>query len=343
MKIIAQQASDIAKFIDGRIEGEEQKKVNSISKIEEPVEDSLSFLANLKYEKFLYSGPSRTVLVGNNFTPKRVSENTLIYVDDVYGEFSKLLKRYSLNGRKEYIIDALSSISEKASLDHEVGVGKYSIVESDAIIGKHSQIKDQVYIGKNVKIGERVTIHPGVRILSDSVIGNDVTIHSNAVIGCDGFGFSPKGNEYHKIPQLGNVIIEDKVDIGSGTTIDRATIGSTIIKRGAKLDNLIQVGHNVIIGENVVIAAQSGIAGSTEIGKGSMLGGQVGISGHIQIAPYSQIQAKSGIASSITEKGKKWYGYPVLPYQNYLKSYALFKQLPDLLRRIAKLEKSNKS
>tara|TARA_B100000497_G_scaffold125699_1_gene162733 strand:- start:100 stop:1128 length:1029 start_codon:yes stop_codon:yes gene_type:complete len=342
MKIVSQSASDIAVLTDGRLEGDGNRNVNSLGKIELPSTNSLCFLANPKYEKYLYSGYSRTILVEEGFTPSQKSDNTLIYVDDVYGKFSELLDKYSKSKEEFHFVDELSSVDDSAKIALNVGVGKFSVVSKGVTIGAKTSIKDQVFIGEDVMIGENVVIHPGVRVLSNSIIGNNVAIHSNAVIGCDGFGFSPKGNEYHKIPQIGNVVIEDNVEIGSGTTIDRATLGSTIIRRGVKLDNLIQIGHNVIIGKNAVIAAQSGVAGSSEIGEGSMLGGQVGISGHIKIAPYSQIQAKSGVASSIKEKGKKWYGYPTISYTSYLKSYAIFKRLPQILKRISDLEKRDK-
>ena len=343
MKIHPQSASDIAELTKGRLVGDAERNVTSIGKIDQPSKNSICFLANPKYEKYLYTNSSRTVLVEEGFSPKKQSDNTLIYVDDVYGKFSILLNKYSGIDDELFEIDNLASIDKTASLADDVSVGKFSIVEKLSKIGSKSVLKDQVYIGANVIIGERTVIHPGARILSNTVIGNDVIVHSNAVIGCDGFGFSPKDGEYKKIPQVGNVVIEDNVEIGSGTTIDKATFGSTLIRKGAKLDNLIQIGHNVVIGENAIIAAQSGIAGSSEIGKGSMLGGQVGISGHIKIAPFSQIQAKSGVASSIVEEGKKWYGYPIIPYTSYLKSYAVFKKLPNILSRLRDLEHKSKS
>ncbi|MEE9372327.1 MAG: UDP-3-O-(3-hydroxymyristoyl)glucosamine N-acyltransferase [Saprospiraceae bacterium] len=343
MKIVAQSASDIALLTNGRIEGDSDRKICNICKINEPQPNSLCFLANLKYEKFLYSNHSMTVLVEEGFIPKLTSKNTLIYVNDVYAKFSKVLKLYSKNENLVFEIDKLSAVSKNTVIGKRVNIGKFTVVQEGSEIGDGSNIMDQVYIGKNVIIGNNVLIYPGVKIYDLTVIGDDVVIHSNAVIGSDGFGFSVKEKEYDKIPQIGNVIIEGKVEIGSCTTIDRATIGSTLIKKGAKLDNLIQIGHNVVIGEHAVIAAQTGIAGSTEIGAGSMLGGQVGIAGHLKIAPYSQIQAKSGVASSIVDSGKKWYGYPILPYTDYLKSYSVFKILPRLLKRIVEIEEKLKN
>ena len=338
MKISATKASDISNLLNGSLSGNGERDIDSISKIDQARPNSLCFLGNPKYEKFLYSNRDLTVLVENGFSPKSETENTLIYVDDVYGKFSKVLKEYKNQLRKKLEIDDQASIEKSVTIGENVGVGCFSVIKGDTIIGSDTEIMQQVFIGANVRIGSNAKIYPGVRILDDCIIGDHVTIHSNAVIGSDGFGFSASDVEYDKIPQIGNVIIEDWVDIGSNTVIDRATMGATIIKKGVKLDNLIQVGHNVIIGEHTVIAAQSGIAGSSEIGERSRLGGQVGVSGHIKIAPYSQIQAKSGIASSIEEPGKKWYGYPIIPYTKYLRSYAVFKKLPEIMKRLVSLE-----
>jgi len=339
MNISAQSASDIAALTQGRIEGNPTQPITSIGKIDNIQAGSLCFLGNPKYEKYLYKGTNMTVFVEEGFTPKQHCDSTLIYVKDVYGSFSKVLEEYSDNKGNIGHIDKLSAVDDSVQLGENVNIGKFSVVSSGVHLGDHSKIYDQVYIGEDVKIGKNVRLFPGVKVYANAIIGNNVIIHSNAVIGSDGFGFSQNHEEFNKIPQIGNVVIEDDVEIGSGTTIDRATVGSTIIRKGAKLDNLIQIGHNVVIGENAVIAAQSGVAGSSEVGEGSMIGGQVGISGHIKIAPYSMIQAKSGIASSIEEKGKKWYGYPIIPYTQYLRSYSLFKRLPSLYQRIRNIEK----
>ena len=342
MLITTQTASAIATLTDGRVEGNPSQLISSIGKIDKIEPGSLCFLANRRYEKHLYEGRDMTVLVEENFVPKRNCKSTLIYVKDVYGSFSKILEEYTDEVKKDGNVDPLASINQSAILGENVIVGKFTVIEKGVIIGGRSHIYDQVYIGENVKIGSNVRLYPGVKVYQDSVIGDNVIIHANAVIGSDGFGFFQNLTKFHKIPQVGNVIIESDVEIGSGTTIDRATLGSTLIKKGAKLDNLIQIGHNVIIGENAVIAAQTGVAGSSEIGKGSMIGGQTGISGHLKIAPFSKIQAKSGIASSIKEPGKKWYGYPIISYMQYLRAYAVFKKLPSLLKRITQLEEKLK-
>lgn len=341
MNITHQQASQIASLIDGRLVGNPAHLVKSIDKIDNKRSGALCFLANPRYEKFLYEGRDMVVLVDQDFMPKKDCTSTLIYVNDVYGSFSKVLQTYSDDSEKIGRIDALASVDETAILGHAVSIGKFTVIKEGSTIGDGAEISDQVFIGENVEIGSRAKIYPGVKIYASCKIGNEAIIHANAVVGSDGFGYSKISEQFDKIPQVGNVIIEDSVEIGSGTTIDRATFGSTIIKKGAKLDNLIQVGHNVVIGENAVIAAQSGIAGSSEIGEGSQIGGQVGIAGHIKIAPNTMIQAKSGVASSIDEKGKKWYGYPILPYRQYLKSYSVFKKLPELLKRIRVLEKKS--
>ena len=339
MNITHQQASDIATLINGRLVGDPSQVVKSIDKIDNKISGALCFLANLRYEKYLYEGGEMTVLVDEKFTPKKNCQSTLIYVKDVYGSFSKVLQTYSEEDEIKGVVDPLSSVDPTAILAQGVSVGKFSVIKRGVSVGVASEIGDQVFVGEGVQIGRGVRLFPGVKIYANCKIGNGVIIHANAVIGSDGFGYSKASEQFDKIPQIGNVIIEDDVEIGSSTTIDRATVGSTIIKKGAKLDNLIQIGHNAIVGENAVIAAQSGIAGSTEVGRGSQIGGQVGIAGHIKIAPYSMIQAKSGVAATIAEEGKKWYGYPTISYMNYLKSYSVFKKLPDLLRRLSDVEK----
>lgn len=344
MIIDARKASEVAELTRGRIVGDPTHTVTRIDKIDSRAKGALCFLANPKYERYIYESEDMIVLVDQDFVPKKDLSNTLIYVDDVYGSFAKVLNKYAdTSNLDDTGIDPLSAVDENASLHETVKVGKFAVINSGVRIDKGTQIADQVFIGKNVRIGENTVINPGAKIYHDCIIGSNVIIHANVVVGCDGFGFSKGETSFDKIPQVGNVIIEDDVEIGSGTTIDRASIGSTVIKRGVKLDNLIMIGHNVIIGENTVIAAQSGIAGSTIIGKGSQLGGQVGIAGHIRIAPGSMIQAKSGVASSIEEENQKWYGYPILAYTKYLKSYAIFKALPSMLKRISAIEKKVKN
>jgi len=274
--------------------------------------------------------------VSESFIPTQPTKATLIYVPNVYAAYADvshwMAEQDVSNVLIEQGISELSKIHPDAELDDTVSVGDFTKISKGAVIGRNAIIGDQVLIGANVKIGDRTIIMSGVKILAGVGIGTDCIIYPNAVIGTDGFGHVLGDKNHVKIHHSGTVIIEDHVEIGSGTIIDRGSLGNTIIRKGAKLDNLIQVAHGVEIGEGVVIAAQTGISGSSKVGKGSRLGGQVGIAGHITIAPGSQIQAKSGVSSSITEPNKKWYGYPVLSYYNYLRSYAMFKNLPELFR-----------
>jgi UDP-3-O-[3-hydroxymyristoyl] glucosamine N-acyltransferase len=260
-------------------------------------------------------------------------------VKNVYEAWSTVAKLFSTENSLVASIDSLSSVDVSASINDNVSIGRFSIVGPHSVIGTGTEIMAQVYIGSYVRIGKNVKIYPGVRILNETVIGDNVIIHSNTVIGSDGFGFSFSQGKYSKIAQTGNVIIEDDVELGANVCVDRAAIGSTIIRKGSKLDNLIQVAHNVEIGEHVAIAAQAGIAGSSKIGNWVQLGGQSAISGHISIAAGSQIQGQSGVTGDIKIPNKKWYGYPVLNYWNYLRSYAIFKSLPELKAKIDQLEK----
>ncbi len=333
-------AQEIAKILDGSVEGDPEVSVSRPSKIEEGGEGTITFLANPKYEEFAYTTTASVLLVNRSFEPKKQIGATLIRVDDVYSALSTLLENFGgqldMNGG----VSEYASVSNSAELGEGVAVGMFSIIEADVKIGAGSRIAAQVFIGKNVQLGKNVTVYPGARILHDSVIGDNCTIHPNVVIGSDGFGFAPQDNgTYKKIPQTGNVVVENDVEIGANTVIDRATMGSTIIRSGVKLDNLIQVAHNVEIGENTVVAAQTGIAGSTKIGKNCRIGGQVGFVGHLNIADGTQIQAQSGIASHVKEPNTALFGYPAIGYRDYVRSYAVFKKLPDLYRRIAELER----
>ena len=334
-------AKELAALLGGTVEGNADVYVQKPSKIEEGGEGTVSFLGNMKYESYLYSSTATVVIVSNDFVPKDTYTPTLIRVKDVYAAVSQLLERFStLTRRSEAVISEKACIDTNAQLGNQVSVGHFSVIEAGADIGENTHIASQVYIGKNVKIGKGSIIHPGTRILNDCVIGNHCVLHPNVIIGSDGFGFAPlEDGSYKKVPQTGNVVLEDHVEIGSNTTIDRATLGSTIIREGVKLDNLIQVGHNVEIGKNTVIAAQAGIAGSTKIGPSCRIGGQVGMVGHIQIAEGTQIQAQSGIASSIKKPFQALFGSPAIDYRTYIKAYAGFKQLPDLMRRLARIEK----
>ena len=333
-------AAIIADFLKGKVEGDPEAKVSDVSKIEDGRPGTLSFLANPKYEKFLYETQASIVIVNQDFEPQQKIETTLIRVENAYDSFADLLVLYEQSKPKKSGISKLASIAESATLGKDLYVGEFTVVHEKAQIGDGAQLFPQVYIGDNVTIGEGTIIHPGVRIYEGCQIGAFCVIHSGVVIGGDGFGFVPnQENNYKKIPQVGNVIIEDHVEIGANTTIDRATMGSTIIRKGVKLDNLIQIGHNVEIDENTVIAAQSGISGSTRIGKNCMLGGQVGTVGHISIADGTKIAAKSGIPKNIKKEGTVVQGAPAFEFGHYQRSYVLFKNLPTLKKQIDELER----
>ncbi len=333
-------ALQLSQILNGTIEGNPDVKVNRPSKIEEGEVGTISFLGNLKYEHYAYTTLSSVLLVSKTFAPSAPIAATLIRVEDVYASVAILLEKFGQKVESQGIVSSKSSVHTSAKIATNVSIGDMSVIDENVSIGENTIVFPQVYIGKNAIIGKNTTLYPGVRIYNDCVIGDNCILHANAVIGSDGFGFAPtEDGSFKKVPQIGNVLIEDNVEIGSNTTIDRATMGSTIIRKGVKLDNLIQVAHNVEIGENTVIASQTGIAGSTKIGANCMIGGQVGIVGHLKIADKTRIQAQSGIAASITEPNTAWYGSPAIPYSNYLRSYAGFKQLPDLLKRVLQLEK----
>jgi len=339
-------ASQIAQLLEGEVVGNKDAEVSGLSKIDDGRKDTLSFLANPAYKEFIYSTEASLVIVSKNFEPeKALPENlTLIKVDDAYSAFAKLLELY--NGIKY----DRKGVSEKAMVDpsvtlgEDVYIGPGVVIEAGVKIGDGTKIFPQAYIGQNVRLGNSTLIHPAARILADCEIGSDCVIHSGVVIGGDGFGFAPNSeNNYQKVAQIGNVIIEDHVEVGAGTTIDRATLGHTIVRKGAKIDNLIQIAHNVEIGENTVIAAQTGIAGSTKIGKNCMIGGQVGIVGHLTIADGVKIAAQSGIAQSIKEAGKIIQGSPAIPIGDFKRSYIGFKNLPDLMKEIKSLKEEIKN
>ncbi len=338
MKFTAQQ---IATLVQGRIEGDAQIKVQSFSKIEESHEGDLCFLANAKYEDYLYTSSASVVIVNETLILKKPVKPTLIRVNDAYAAFAMLLQTYQeltaskpKSGKEEMcVVHATSNVDETAY------IGSFSYVGDGATIGKHAQIHPNSFIGENVRIGEHTIIYPGVRIYKDCVVGNHCIIHAGTVIGSDGFGFAPENGSFKKIPQIGNVVIEDDVEIGANCTIDRATMGSTRIRKGAKLDNLIQVAHNVEIGESTVIASQAGISGSTKVGKYVMIGGQAGIVGHIQIADRTRINAQSGVAKEIETTDRAVTGSPAFDYRASLKSQVIYRNLPDMQKRIEALEK----
>ncbi|MBC8754934.1 UDP-3-O-(3-hydroxymyristoyl)glucosamine N-acyltransferase [Kordia sp. YSTF-M3] len=332
-------ATQIAGILEGDIIGDPNTEVSTLSKIEEGIEGSLTFLANPKYTQYIYSTRASITIVNNDFEAEEELFTTLIKVDDAYKSFSKLLEYYDKAKRNKVGIEQPTFISESAKYGKELYFGAFSYMGDNVKIGDHVKVYPNAYIGDNVTIGNNVVIFAGAKIYSDSVIGDNCVIHSGVIVGADGFGFAPnKKGEYHKVPQIGNVIIEDNVDIGAGTTIDRATLGSTIIRKGVKLDNQIQIAHNVEIGKNTVIAAQTGIAGSAKIGENCMIGGQVGIVGHITIGDNVKIQAQSGIGRNVKD-GETLQGSPALNYGDYNKSYVYFKNLPKIAKTINQIEK----
>ncbi len=334
-------AHEISLMLNGTIEGESNVAISKLAKIEEALAGDLSFLANPRYEQFLYHTQASVVIVNKNLILTEPVQATLIRVDDAYGAFSVLLERYNTLKLNKTGIEQPSSVNSTAVVGQNVYIGAFTYIGADAKLGDNCKIYPNSYVGDNVILGNNVTLFAGVKIYADCVIGNDVVIHAGAVIGSDGFGFAPTGNgTYNKISQIGNVVIEDNVEIGANTTIDRATMGATVIRKGVKLDNLIQIAHNAEVGANTVIAAQSGISGSTKIGENVIMGGQVGVVGHISVAKGSQIQAQTGINRSIEEEGKKWGGVLVQPYQGFLRSQLMYNQLPGLKKRIEELEKT---
>ncbi len=332
-------AAQISEILQGEIEGNPNEEVHKLSKIEEGEKGSLTFLSNPKYTSFLYTTKASVAIVNKNFIPEKEISTTLIKVDDAYAAFTKLLEYYNKIKLNKSGIETPSFIHDSAIYGEDLYLGAFAYLSEHVVIGKNVKIYPNVFIGDNVNIGDDTTIFAGVKIHSESKIGNNCTIHSGAIVGGDGFGFAPnKQGKYDKIPHIGNVIIEDNVDIGSGTTIDRATLGSTIIRSGVKLDNQIQIAHNVEVGQNTVIAAQSGVAGSTKIGVNCQIGGQVGIVGHLSIGNNVRIQAQSGIGRSLNDD-EIVQGSPALPYSDYNKSYVHFKNLNTLVNRINELEK----
>ena len=322
-------AREIAEHLNGIVVGDPNTVVTTIARIEQGIEGSLCFLANPKYENYIYTTKASVVLVNKNYTPSSPVNLTMIQVENAYQAVAIMLGLFnSIKESKRRGRSWRASVAWSARLKKGSYVGAYSHIGKRSVIGFGTQIMPQVFIGNDVTIGEGCTIHPGVKIYSGCKIGNECIIHSNAVIGADGFGFAPsKDGSYKKIPQIGSVIIEDNVEIGAGTTVDRATMGSTIIKQGVKLDNLIQIAHNVEVGENTVIAAQTGVSGSTKIGKNCQIGGQVGFSGHITISDNTKIGAQAGILSSTKKEGEVLLGSPAFDAREFMRAYAMFKKL----------------
>lgn len=333
-------AQQIAGFLNGTVEGKADIKVSNLSKIEEGREGTMTFLANPKYTQFIYTTQASIVVVSKDFTPSQPVTATLIRVEDPYQSFAKLLEMFNAMTAPKKEISSQAFIAATARTGKDLSIGAFSYIGENAEVGENVQIHPQVYIGDNVKVGNNCILYPGVKIYRDCIIGNDCTLHSGVIIGSDGFGFAPQSdNNYQKIPQIGNVVLEDHVEVGSNTTIDRATLGSTILRKGVKLDNLIQVAHNVEIGENTVIAAQSGISGSTKIGRNCMIAGQVGIIGHITIADNVKIGAQSGIGGSITQEGAMVLGSPAIDAKKTRRNYIHLSNLDEIVRRINHIEK----
>jgi UDP-3-O-[3-hydroxymyristoyl] glucosamine N-acyltransferase len=336
MKFTAQQIADI---LEGEVEGNPNVEVSQLSKIEEGKKGSLTFLANPKYTSYIYSTKASITIVDKDFKPEQEITTTLIKVEDAYKSFSKLLEYYNQVKNNKVDIEQPSFQSETSTHGENVYLGAFSYLGEGVKIGENVKIYPHTYIGDNVVIGDNTIVFSGAKIYSECIVGNNCVINSGAIIGADGFGFSPnEKGEYSKVPQIGNVILEDFVDIGAATTIDRATLGSTIIRKGVKIDNQIQIAHNVEIGKNTVIAAQTGIAGSTKIGENCQIGGQVGIVGHITIGDNVKIQAQSGIGRNVKDN-EVLQGSPALGYGDYNKSYVYFKNLPKLVKTINDLEK----
>jgi len=331
---------DLADILNGTIEGNPEVRVNHPGKIEEGGEGAITFLGNPKYESYLYTTTASAVLVNRHYQLKKPVQATLIRVDDVYASIAVLLEKFGAIMPKPAGIHPQSVVSPKAKIGPNVFIGPFVVIEDEVEIGEGAQIEAQVFIGRGSTIGAHSHLHVGVKIMHECYIGARCNLQTGVIIGSDGFGFAPQADgSFKKISQIGNVLIEDDVEIGANTTIDRASMGSTIIRRGVKLDNLIQIAHNVEIGENTVIAAQTGIAGSVKIGKNCMIGGQVGFAGHIKIADGTRIQAQSGIASNVKEPNQALFGSPALDYQQFIRSHAVFKQLPELAKRLHELEK----
>jgi UDP-3-O-[3-hydroxymyristoyl] glucosamine N-acyltransferase len=333
-------ALTIAGFLKGDIVGNPDIKVNTIAKIEEGQPGALSFLSNPKYEHYIYDTKSSVVLVNKSFVPSASISATLIKVENAYEAFASLLRLVDQSRPRKTGIHPNAFIEPTAKIGSDVYIGPFTYVGENCVVEDGCSLYPQVYIGDNTKLGKGCILNPGVKIYHDCLLGEGCIIHAGSVIGSDGFGFAPQSdNEYMKIPQLGNVVLEDHVEIGANVTIDRATMGSTFIRKGVKLDNLIQIGHNVEIGENTVMAAQTGISGSTKVGKNCMFGGQVGLAGHIKIANGTKIGAQAGLLGDVKEENTIIIGSPAIEIKNFMKSSIIFRKLPEMRTKIDSMEK----
>jgi UDP-3-O-[3-hydroxymyristoyl] glucosamine N-acyltransferase len=330
----------LAMMLKGVVEGNQNEKVSNVGKIESAKKGDISFLANPKYENYIYTTNATCVIVSDKFEPKETFQTNLIKVEDPYSAFTVLLEEYDriLSFSKKGVED-FAILKNSSTVGRDSYRASFSYIGENCKIGNNVKIYPHVYIGDSCIIGDNTILYAGAKVYSQTIIGNNCVLHAGSVVGSDGFGFAPQADgTYKTIPQVGNVVIEDNVSIGANTTIDCATMGSTIIRKGVKIDNLVQIAHNVEVGENTVMAAQVAIAGSTKIGKNNVFGGQVGIGGHISIADYTQLGAKSGIIKTVKEKGQALIGAPAIPVKEFFKIYAIYKNLPEISKRIAELE-----
>ena len=333
-------AQEIGSLLNGTVEGDASVSVSQLAKIEEATAGSLSFLANPKYEQYLYTTNASVVIINDDQQLASPVKATLIRVSNAYSAITVLLDLYNQIKLNKTGIEQPCFIHPSAQIGENVYIGAFAYIGPNVTIGNNCRIYPNCYVADNVSIGNNVTFFSGVKVYFDCKLGNNIIIHSGTVIGGDGFGFAPTGDgSYQKISQIGNVIIEDDVEIGANTTVDRATMGSTIIRKGVKLDNLIQIAHNVEIGANTVVAAQTGISGSTKIGENVIVGGQVGIVGHINVPNGTQLQAKTGLSRSIKEEGQRWAGSPAATYQVHMRSQVVLNRLPELEKKVLELEK----
>lgn len=331
-------AKQIASFIQGEIIGDENAIIHTFAKIEEGIPGALSFLSNSKYTPYIYTTQSSIVLVNKDFTPEQEIKATLIKVDNAYESLAKLMELYEANKPKKQGVHALAYVAPSAKIGENVYIGPSAYIGENTVIGDHTLVYPNTYVGDNVKVGHHSILYPNVTIYHECIVGNECIIHSGAVIGADGFGFAPTANGYEKIPQIGITILEDNVEVGANTCIDRATMGATIIHKGVKLDNLIQVAHNDEIGAHTVIAAQAGIAGSAKVGEWCMIGGQVGLAGHIKVGNKVSIAAQSGIAGNVKENSQIM-GSPAIEAKRHFKSFIVYKQLPEVYAEVNSLRR----
>lgn len=331
----------VAQLIEGKVEGDGKVNVSRLEKIEEATTGSIAFLANPKYTPYLYTTQASAVIVKSDFEPEKEFVTNLIRVDDPYSSFAKLLEAYQqMTAKVKVGTENPSFQSDSSSIGENVYLGAFSYLGDDTKIGNNVKIYPNSYIGDDVEIGDNTIIYAGVKIYGNCKVGSNCVLHSGVVVGSDGFGYAPQEDgTYKAIPQTGNVIIEDAVDIGANTTIDCATMGSTIIRSGAKIDNLVQLAHNVDVGKNTAIASQAGISGSAKIGQNCQIGGQAGITGHLSLADKTIIGPQAGVPKTISEEGKVWFGSPIMEHRDFLKASIILRNLPNLIQRVKELEK----